>query len=217
MDTVKHSSQEIEAELYARYPKLESCRDQIRKAFGILSEMYEQGGMLYIAGNGGSAADSFHIAGELVKSFRFKRVLNDVDRERLMSISPEHGEELGKALEYGIPAVSMCGMPGASTAIENDIGGKFVFAQIAYGMMRPQDVYLGISTSGNSENVVLGAVAARAKGAKCISLAGARGCRLDKCCDAVIHVPETETFKIQELHLPMYHALCAMLEAKIFA
>ena len=134
-----------------------------------------------------------------------------------MSISPEHGEELGKALEYGIPAVSMCGMPGASTAIENDIGGKFVFAQIAYGMMRPQDVYLGISTSGNSENVVLGAVAARAKGAKCISLAGARGCRLDKCCDAVIHVPETETFKIQELHLPMYHALCAMLEAKIFA
>lgn len=217
METVKHTSAEIEAELYVRYPKLESCRDQIRKAFGILSSMHEQGGMLYIAGNGGSAADSLHIAGELVKSFRFKRVLNDADRERLMSISPEHGAELGKALEYGIPAVSMCGMPGASTAIANDIGGKFVFAQIAYGMMSPQDVYLGISTSGNSENVVLGAVAARAKSARCIALAGARECRLDKCCDAVIHVPETETFKIQELHLPVYHALCAMLEAKIFA
>ena len=217
METVKHTSAEIEAEFSVRYPKLESCRDQIRKTFGILSAMHEQGGMLYIAGNGGSAADSLHIAGELVKSFRFKRVLSGADRERLVAISPEHGDELGKTLEYGIPAVSMCGMPGASTAIENDIGGKFVFAQIAYGMMRPQDVYLGISTSGNSENVVLGAVAARAKGSKCIALAGARECRLDKCCDAVIHVPETETFKIQELHLPVYHALCAMLEAKIFA
>ena len=217
MDTVRHSSEEIESELYARYPALESSKDQIKKAFGILCEMHEQGGMLYIAGNGGSAADSLHIAGELVKSFRFKRILNDADRERLVSISSEHGEELGMALEYGIPAVSMCGMPGASTAIENDIGGKFVFAQIAYGMMRPEDVYLGISTSGNSENVVLGAVSARAKGAKCIALAGARECRLDKCCDAVIHVPEAETFKIQELHLPVYHALCAMLEAKIFA
>lgn len=217
MEAVRHTSAEIESELYVRYPKLESCRDQIRKAFGILTSMHEQGGMLYIAGNGGSAADSLHIAGELVKSFRFKRSLSATDRENLLRVSPEHGEELGKALEYGIPAVSMCGMPGASTAIENDIGGKFVFAQIAYGMMRPRDVYLGISTSGNSENVVLGAVAARAKSARCIALAGARECRLDKCCDAVIHVPETETFKIQELHLPVYHALCAMLEAKIFA
>lgn len=217
MEAVKHSSEEIESELYSRYPALGQCRDQIEKAFGILCGMRERGGMLYIAGNGGSAADSLHIAGELVKSFRFKRRLNDADREKLLSVSPEHGGELGAALEYGIPAVSMCGMPGASTAIANDIGGKFVFAQIAYGMMRENDVFLGISTSGNSENVVLGAIAARARGAKCIALAGASECRLDKCSDAVIHVPEKETFKIQELHLPVYHALCAMLEAKFFA
>jgi len=204
MDTVKHTSSEIESELYARYSKLESCREQIRKALGLLTSMHEQGGVLYIAGNGGSAADSLHIAGELVKSFRFKRSLSAADRENLLRVSPEHGAELGEALEYGIPAVSMCGMPGASTAIGNDICGKFVFAQITYGMMRPLDVYLGISTSGNSENVVLGAV-----------VAGARKCRLDKCVTR-LSMSLTETFKIQELHLPVYHALCAMPEAKIF-
>lgn len=217
MDKIRHSKAEIEAELYERYPCLEFCKDQIEKAFEILCAMHEQGGVLYIAGNGGSAADSLHIAGELVKSFRFKRRLNAADQQKLKELSPEHGRELGEALEYGIPAVSLCGMPGASTAVANDIGGKFTFAQLAYGLLNAKDVFWGISTSGNSENVVLGAIAAHAKGARCIALAGAAKCRLDECCDAVIHVPDKETFKIQELHLPVYHALCAMLEARFFA
>lgn len=202
--------------LIERYPRLEVCRCDIEKAYLILEEAYIDNHKLLIAGNGGSAADSEHIAGELMKRFRIARPVPESFREKLREIDPLRGENLAENLERSLMAIPLVAHEALTTAYINDVDGLGVFAQQLYGFGRPGDVFLGISTSGNSRNVMSATVVARALGIKVIGLTGEDGGELGKVADVTIRVPERETYMIQELHLPVYHALCMMLEDRFF-
>lgn len=202
--------------LIERYPALFVCKDDIIAAYEILEECYEKDGKLLIAGNGGSAADSEHIAGELMKRFKISRKVPEDFAKKLKAIDPVRGEDLSKNLERGLMAIPLVAHEALSTAYINDVDGLGVFAQQLYGFARKDDVFLGISTSGNSKNIMLATVVARALGLKVIGLTGAKGGELAKVADIAIKVPETETYMIQELHLPVYHCLCLMLEDRFF-
>lgn len=203
-------------ELIKRYPALEAVKSDIRAAFEILRAAYEKGGKLLVAGNGGSCADSEHIVGELMKGFVKPRPVDPEIADAMRAIDPQLGDVMSRKLQKGLPAIALTGHPGLSTAFLNDVDGGLIFAQQVLGYGNQGDVFLGISTSGNSENIICGAIAARAAGLKVIGLAGRDGGRLKSLCDVSIVVPEKETYKIQELHLPVYHALCLMLEEYFF-
>lgn len=198
--------------LVERYPKLKTCADDIFSAYELLKTAYLQHHKLLIAGNGGSAADVQHIAGELMKSFKLKRPLSESLAEKLTHIDPEKGSYLAKTLEMPLTAIPLMGSEALSTAYLNDVGGSGFFAQQLLGLGNAGDVFLGISTSGNSENILYAAVLAKAMDMKVIALTGASGGKLKPLADVSICVPETETYMIQELHLPVYHCLCLMLE-----
>lgn len=202
--------------LASRYPKLEKCRQQIIEAYLVLEECYESDGKLLIAGNGGSAADAEHIAGELMKRFKLPRPVPDEFAKSLQAVDSERGKILAKNLERGLMAIPLVAHEALSTAYLNDVDGLGVFAQQLYGFGRQGDVFLGISTSGNSKNVLNAVVVAKALGMKVIGLTANDGGELAKVSDVVIKVPEEETYQIQELHLPVYHCLCLMLEERFF-
>lgn len=202
--------------LLDRYPILSGVKEDIYAAFTLIKDCYEADHKLLIAGNGGSAADSEHIAGELMKRFMIPRPVPGELAVKLQSIDPVIGENLARNLERGLMAIPLVAHEALSTAYINDVDGLGVFAQQLYGFGRPGDVFWGISTSGNSKNVISAAVVARALGIKVIGLTGAGGGRLAEIADITIRVPETETYKIQELHLPVYHCLCLMLEDHFF-
>lgn len=202
--------------LVQRYPVLQACAEDIEKAYRILEECYTHDGKLLIAGNGGSAADSEHIAGELMKRFKIPRPVPASFAQKLREADPVRGPELAKNMEQGLMTIPLVAHEALSTAYINDVDGLGVFAQQLYGFGRPGDVFLGISTSGNSRNVMSATVVARALGLKVIGLTGAKGGELASVADVAIRVPETETFMIQELHLPVYHCLCLMLEERFF-
>lgn len=202
--------------LTERYPALLSCRDDIIGAYDLLVEAFSRDHKLLIAGNGGSAADAEHIAGELMKRFRVPRPVPEAFRERLKAVDPARGEELSRNLERGLMAIPLVAHEALTTAYINDVDGLGVFAQQLYGYGRKGDVFLGISTSGNSRNVLSAAVVARALGIGIIALTGQSGGELATVADVAIRVPETETYKIQEFHLPVYHCLCLMLEDRFF-
>lgn len=198
--------------LIERYPKLESVKDDIIRAYEIMQECYESDHKLLIAGNGGSAADSEHIVGELMKRFKIRRTVPDELAKKLVEMDPVRGEKLAQNLECGLMAIPLVTHEALTTAYINDVDGLGVFAQQLFGYGRKGDVFLGISTSGNSENIMNATVVARSLGIKVVGLTGADGGELAKVADVVIKVPEKETFMIQELHLPVYHCLCLMLE-----
>lgn len=202
--------------LIRRYPVLEPVKSEINQAYRILENCYAQGGKLLVAGNGGSCADSEHIVGELMKGFCKKRPVSEAFAEELKTIDQERGEVLAGKLQGALPAIALTGHPGLSTAFLNDVDGGLIYAQQVYGYGNPGDVLLGISTSGNAENVLYAAVAAKAKGMKVIGLTGKDGGKLKEAADAAIVVPSEETYQIQELHLPIYHTLCLMLEERFF-
>jgi len=202
--------------LISRYPALGEVKQAIIDAYLIMEECYEHDGKLLIAGNGGSAADSEHIAGELMKRFKTPRPVTAEFAERLKAIDPERGENLAKNLERGLMAIPLVAHEALSTAYINDVDGLGVFAQQLFGFGRPGDVFLGISTSGNSKNVMSATVVARALGIKVIGLTGAQGGELATVADVCVKAPSEETFMIQELHLPIYHCWCLMLEDKFF-
>lgn len=202
--------------LIKRYPILEPSKNDIASAYDILEEAYSAGRKLLVAGNGGSAADSEHIVGELMKEFKLKRKIYSVQADRLKKIDADMGLVLAENLQGTLPAISLVGEPGLSTAFMNDAVPELVFAQQVNGYGKAGDVFLGISTSGNSKNVLYAAVAAKSKGLKVIGLTGQKENKLEKFADVCIHVGETETYKIQELHLPVYHCLCMMLEDHFF-
>lgn len=207
---------EIMANLILRYPCLIECQEEIEKSFEVLKESFLHGKTLYVAGNGGSASDSEHIVGELMKSFMAKRVLTDGEKKQYRDAYGEDGGKLADCLERGLPAISLPSLVALSTAISNDVSGEYIFAQTLNSISKDGDVFLGISTSGNSKNIVDTFMVASVKGLKKIGLTGKNPCEMDDMCDVVIHVPEVETYKIQELHLPVYHAICAMLESEFF-
>lgn len=200
---------EVFDELMARYPQLMGCEGEIAKAFDLLLTCYRGGGKVLTCGNGGSAADAEHIVGELLKKFRKHR---DIDSEVAVKLPPE----LVAKLEGALPAVSLVSMSGILTAFANDVAWETAFAQQVYGLGHSGDVLIALSTSGNSANCVNAALVAKAKGLKVVAMTGAGGGRLAALADVAIMVPETETYKIQELHLPVYHALCAALESNLF-
>ena len=200
---------ELFDDLIVSYPQLKDCEGEIAKAFDILLACYRNGGKVLTCGNGGSAADAEHIVGELLKKFRKHR---DIDSAVAAKLPPE----LVAKLEGALPAVSLVSMSGILTAFANDVAWETAFAQQIYGLGGPGDVLIALSTSGNSANCVNAALVAKAKGLKVIAMTGAGGGRLGGLADATISVPETETYKIQELHLPVYHALCAAVEDRLF-
>ena len=203
--------------LIDRYPKLIVCKEDICRAYEIMEEAYASGRKLLVSGNGGSASDSEHIVGELMKEFKLKRRVFSDQAEALKEIDPELGQTLAEGLQGALPAISLTGHSSLTTAFMNDANADLVFAQQVNGYGRPGDVYLGISTSGNSRNVLYAAVTAKAKGLKVIGLTGEKENKLMAYADVCIRVPETETYKIQELHLPVYHCLCLMLEERFFS
>ena len=202
--------------LVERYPILETVRQDIIDAYLLMEETYENGGKLLIAGNGGSAADSEHIAGELMKRFKTPRPISEEFARKLIEVDPDRGPNLAKNLERGLMAIPLVAHEALTTAYINDVDGLGVFAQQLYGYGRPGDVFLGISTSGNSKNVMSATVVARALGIKVVGLTGDNGGELAKVADAAVKVPQTETYMIQELHLPVYHCWCLMLEEHFF-
>lgn len=202
--------------LMERYPTLESAKEDIIAAYLVMEECYKHDGKLLIAGNGGSAADSEHIAGELMKRFKTPRPVTTEFGEKLKKVDPVRGENLAKNLECGLMAIPLVAHEALSTAYINDVDGLGVFAQQLFGFGRPGDVFLGISTSGNSKNIMSATVVARALGIKVIGLTGANGGELATVADVCVKAPSDETYMIQELHLPIYHCLCLMLEDNFF-
>lgn len=207
---------ELLADLIRRYPKLEKEKEAIHITYAMLAQAFQTGGKLLVAGNGGSAADSEHIVGELMKGFEKKRRLDPSFHQKLTSADPVLGSKLCEKLQGALPAISLVGHPALATAYLNDVDPILGMAQQVHGIGRQGDVLLAISTSGNSANLLYAAVTAKAKGMKVAALTGKGGGKLKQYADAVINVKETETYKIQELHLPIYHTLCLMLEETFF-
>lgn len=203
-------------DLIERYPALSNNSENIRNAFELLRLCYEAQGTLLLAGNGGSASDADHIVGELMKGFILPRKVNNDFAEKLVSVDKEKGVELSQKLQQALPAIAVSNHNSLNTAFLNDVNGEMCFAQQVYGYGKEGDVLLAISTSGNSKNILYAAVTAKAKGMKIIGLTGRGGGKLADMADVLIAVDETETYKIQELHLPIYHCLCLMLEQRFF-
>ena len=203
--------------LVERYPSLESAKNDIVAAYLLLEESYKNGGKLLVAGNGGSAADAEHIVGELMKGFKLPRKPEADFAEKLVEENQELGAVLAENLQGALPAIALDGHPALSTAYMNDCEPLLCFAQQVNGYGKSGDVFLGISTSGNSKNVLFAATTAHAKGMKVIGLTGAKDSKLKDMSDVCIKAPQTETYMIQELHLPIYHCLCLMLEDRFFA
>ncbi len=203
-------------QLIERYPVLAGVREDIWAAYEMIADCYVNGGKLLIAGNGGSAADAEHIVGELMKGFVKPRKLGKEMADKLIAVDGEMGLALADKLQGALPAIALVDHVALSTAYLNDMDPLLGFAQQLNGYGEEGDVFLGISTSGNSKNVLYACTVAKAKGMKVIGLAGRDGGRLREMSDVAVVVPEEETYKIQELHLPVYHGLCLMLEERFF-
>lgn len=202
--------------LTERYPSLEPIRQELIDAYLIMEESYSKGGKLLVAGNGGSAADSEHIVGELMKGFKMPRKASSEFAEKLKSVDEELGTVLAENLQGALPAIALDGHLALTTAYMNDCEPLLCFAQQINGFGKPEDVFLGISTSGNSKNILYAATVAKSKGMKVIGLTGAKDSRMQDFSDICVKAPNTETYMIQELHLPIYHCWCLMLEDKFF-
>ncbi len=210
------NTEAILEDLIKRYPCMAECAQSIQKAYELLVNAYQEGNKLLVAGNGGSAADAEHIVGELMKGFKMERRLDTSYRHALKSADEELGTVLETHLQGALPAIALDGHYALTTAYMNDCEPLLCFAQQVNGFGCQGDVFLGISTSGNSKNVLYAATVAKAKGMRVVGLTGVKESRLSAMADVCIRVPETETYKIQELHLPVYHCLCLMLEKKFF-
>lgn len=202
--------------LIERYPELELQKQNIIDAYEILEKAYSNGGKLLVAGNGGSAADSEHIVGELMKGFENPRKLSKEYAKKLESIDSDMGKLLGDNLQSSLPAIALDGHFALSTAYMNDCEPLLCFAQQVNGYGCNNDVFLGISTSGNSQNILYAATVAKAKGMKVIGLTGATDSKISGMADVTIRSSQTRTYMVQEHHLPIYHCLCLMLEDRFF-
>ena len=203
-------------ELIERYPVLDNEKETIKKAANTLIDCYKNGGKLLICGNGGSCADAEHIVGEIMKGFLEKRPICEEKKAEMKKNCPQIPDEYLCSLQEALPAISLPSFTGLNTAFCNDVNPELIFAQPLMGLGKKGDVLLGISTSGNSKNVYAAALTAKALGLTVIGLTGASGGKLSEIADICIKVPETETFKVQELHLPVYHYICAQIENEFF-
>lgn len=204
-------------ELLERYPQLGICKNDIAKAVERIVECYENGGKVLICGNGGSCADSDHVVGELMKGFLKKRPIPPAKKNEMKRKCPELSDEVLCILQGALPAISLCSLTALNTAFSNDVDPDVIYAQSVYGLGRENDVFIGVSTSGNAVNVYLAACVARSIGMTVIALTGKDGGRLKDVSDICVISPENETYKIQELHLPIYHYICAAVEDHFFS
>ena len=202
--------------LTVRYENLKNIENEVRNVTDILIKAFENGNKLLICGNGGSCADAAHIAGELMKGFLKKRPLSDEEKESLKEKSPSLSFDTLNKLQKGLPTVVLSDLNALNTAFSNDVDPNLIYAQQLFGLGKAGDVLLGISTSGNAKNVAETVRLAKAMGITAIGLTGGTGGLLKELCDSCIIVPEKETFKVQELHLPVYHAICAECEEHFF-
>lgn len=202
--------------LIKKYPQLAHIKENISEAAEMLIQCYSTGGKVLVCGNGGSCSDADHIVGELMKGFEKKRPVKSALAEKLAGIGGERGRYLSEKLQQGLPAISLTVHNALITAVANDIDGDLIFAQQVIGYGNPGDILIGLSTSGNSQNVIDAIIAAKAKGMKVIGMTGETGGKIKPFCDVLIPVPETRTLSVQELHLPVYHTLCLMIENHFF-
>lgn len=204
-------------ETLLRYPALAGLRDNVQRAVEMICRCHRAGGQILVCGNGGSAADAEHIVGELVKQFKLPRCVPIADVALLReSLGEETSHYIASNLQCGVRALSLVSQTSLTTAIANDTDATFIFAQQVYVYGRPGDVLIGISTSGNSANVVKALQVGKAFGLSTLALTGAGDCALDDCSDVILKAPATETFEVQEFHLPIYHAICMMVEEELF-
>lgn len=213
---MKERTARIAEELFAPGGGLEHLRDDALRAAEIVAETFLRGGKLLVCGNGGSWADGEHIVGELMKGFLLRRPLPDVDRVALTRLWGSEGEEIAKELQGALPAISLGSCGALLTAFANDADGRFAFAQQVMGYAAPGDVVIGISTSGDAENVRFALMAARSRGAAAIALTGRVGGRLAEVADCCVRAPDDRTFRVQEHHVRIYHFLCAYAESELF-
>ena len=211
MDENKHIEQ-----LLKRNSKLVDLKNEIENAANAIIQSYKNGGKLLVCGNGGSSSDSDHIVGELMKSFEGKRPLKQDLKEKLVEQGGERGKYLAESLQQGLPAISLTAHTALTTAVANDIDADVIFAQQVIGYGNASDILIGMSTSGNSQNVIDAILVAKAKGMITIGLTGESGGKMKDLCDILINVPERRTAYVQELHLPVYHTICMMIEDHLF-
>jgi len=202
-------------DMISKYPELEACRADIAGAFDLMKRCYNGGHKILICGNGGSAADAEHIVGELMKGFKSQRKLSAGKKEILANLYDD-GKYLSDNLQEALPAISLVSGISLSTAFANDVSADMVYAQQVFGLGAKGDIVIGISTSGNSKSIVNAMKVARAFGLKAIALTGNQTGAIEKFSDISIKVPQSDTYLVQELHLPIYHALCAMIEQEFF-
>ena len=212
---MKETTKKIYDELFERYPVLNVCKEEVFKAYEILFNANIGGGKVLCGGNGGSASDCEHIVGELLKSFKKHRSVDEKTATALNELG-EEGKYIMERLEGSLPAISLISQTGVMTAFANDRAWETAMAQQLYGLGNAGDCLIALSTSGNSKNCVYAAIVANAKGMKTVAFTGMKGGKLKEISDVCICVPEIETYKVQELHLPVYHCLCAMLEEELF-
>ncbi len=213
---MKDTTLKVIDNLIARYSALEVCRSSIQEALEAICASYKSGGKVIVCGNGGSASDAEHIVGELMKGFILKRPIDDELYGKMKEVCPNEADYLRDNLQGALPAVSLMNAVALNSAFANDQAPDLAMAQQVLGLGNKEDVLIGISTSGNSANVIYAVQMARVKGIKTIGLLGGRECKLKGLCDISICVPEMETYKIQELHLPVYHALCMAVENEFY-
>lgn len=202
--------------LLNRYPQLSKCQDELKKATTAMIDCYKNGGKILLCGNGGSCADCDHIVGELMKGFLKKRPLSTEQKAQMTNLSPLLDEETLSKLQGGLPAISLPSLTALNSAFCNDVEPELIYAQSVMAMGKTGDVLIAMSTSGNAKNVFAAAKVAKGLGLTVIGLTGKGGGNLSEISDICIRVPETETFKVQELHLPVYHYLCAATEEEFF-
>lgn len=207
---MKSNVERIYNDLFKRFSELSCIKEDVGKVFEIIKETYINKGKLLVCGNGGSAADSAHIVGELMKGFMLSRKLPETEKAKFKN------KEIAEGLQGALPAISLVGETALMTAFCNDCDPELVFAQQVYGLMNENDTLLCLSTSGNSKNVVAAAETAKVKGGKVVSIVGEKGGKLFELSDATIKLPSKITPEIQEYTLPVYHTICAMLESDFF-
>ena len=212
----KHHKVIIVKKLLEKYPVLKICEKEIKQTVDTLCSAFESGNKLLVCGNGGSAADAEHIVGEMMKGFMSKRALTQNEKSELIKAGGDNGEYLAEYIQKPLPAISLVSSVALATAFANDVDPKLIFAQQVYGLGNPGDVLIGISTSGNAQNVAYAMTAARAKKIKTIALTGGSGGKLKELSDITVIVPGDNTPEIQELHLPVYHYICRTVESYFF-
>ena len=203
-------------DLYEHYPELKGCKQDIDTALSLILETYRKGGKLLLCGNGGSCSDCDHIVGELMKGFLLRREPNNSLKEKIQSLGMEECAHLAENLQMGLPAISLHSQAALLSAFCNDVAADTVYAQAFLALAKPEDLLICLSTSGNSKNAVYAAMLAKAMGIPVVSMTGEKESKLSKLSNATVRVPSTETYRVQEYHLPVYHYLCAEIERTFF-